>query len=53
MVLKYVLCEEPWPQPWPWGKFLAYVNSPEKAFMVITESMFVGKDDTVTMGSRS
>ena len=44
---------EPWPQPWPCGKFLAYINNPERPFVVITENMFVGKEGTVTIGSRS
>ena len=44
---------EPWPQPWPCGYFLAYINNPERTFVVITVRMFVGKEDTVTIGSRS
>lgn len=28
-------CQEPWPQPWPCTKFLAYINNPEKTFLVI------------------
>ena len=51
--LRLCLFWEPWPQPWPCGKFLAYINNPERPFVVITENMFVGKEDTVTMGSRS
>ena len=46
-------CWEPWPQPWPCGYFLAYINNPERTFVVITVRMFVGKEDTVTIGSRS
>ena len=49
------VCWEPWPQPWPQpcGYFLAYINNPERTFVVITVRMFVGKEDSVTVGSRS
>jgi hypothetical protein len=40
-------------EPWPCGYFLAYINNPERKFIVITVRMFVGKEDTVTVGSRS
>jgi hypothetical protein len=46
-------CWEPWPQPWPCGNFLAYINNPERTFVLITVRMFVGKEDTVIVGSRS
>jgi hypothetical protein len=46
-------CREPWPQPWPCGYFLAYINNPETTFVVITVRMFMRKEDTVTVGSRS
>jgi hypothetical protein len=49
----YLLCWEPWPQPWPCGNFLAYINSPERTFMVITERIFVGREGTVTIGSKN
>jgi hypothetical protein len=47
-----MLCQEPWPQPWPCGYFLAYINNLDRTFMIITVRMFVGKEDTVTIGSR-
>jgi hypothetical protein len=49
------VCWEPWPQPWPQpcGYFLAYINNPERTFVVITVRMFVRREDTVTVGSRS
>ena len=40
-------------EPWLCGYFLAYINNPERTFVVITVRMFVGKEDTVTIGSRS
>ena len=40
------------PQPWSCGYFLVYINNPERTFVVITVRMFVGKEDTVTIGSR-
>jgi hypothetical protein len=46
-------CQEPWPQPWPCGKFLAYINNSERTSVVIAVRMFVGREDTVTVGSRS
>ena len=49
----FLICREPWPQPWPCGYFLAYINNPERTFLVITVRMFMGKEDTVTVGSRS
>jgi hypothetical protein len=33
------------PQPWTCGNFLAYVNNPERTFVVITVRMFVGKEN--------
>jgi hypothetical protein len=50
---KVLPCQEPWPQPWPCGKFLAYINSPERTFMVIIETIFVSREDTVTIGSKN
>jgi hypothetical protein len=40
-------------EPWSCGKFLAYTNNPERTFIVITVRIFVGREDTVTVGSRS
>jgi hypothetical protein len=37
-------CQKPWPQPCPCGKFLAYINNPERTFVLITENMFVGRE---------
>jgi hypothetical protein len=34
-------------------KFLAYINSPERTFVVITERIFVGREGTVTIGSKN
>lgn len=42
-------CQEPWPQPWPCGKFLAYINNSERKFMVITVKMFLKREDTVIL----
>jgi hypothetical protein len=42
-------CWEPWPQPWPCGYFLAYINNPERTYVVITVRMFVGREDTVLL----
>jgi hypothetical protein len=36
------ICREPWPCVY----FLAYINNPERTFVVITVRMFVGKEDT-------
>ena len=51
------LCWEPWTRPWPCGYFLAYINNPERASIVIRIRirirMFVGKEDTLTIGSKS
>jgi hypothetical protein len=44
---------EPWPQPWPCGKFVAHINSPERTFVVKIERIFVGEEGTVTVGSRN
>ena len=46
-------CQEPWPQTWPCEKIIAYINSPERTFMVITERIFVGREGTVTIGSKN
>ena len=44
---------EPWPQPWPCGNFLAYINSPERTFVVKTERIFVVEEGTMTDDSRN
>jgi hypothetical protein len=49
---KSLTSREPWTQPWPCGYFLAYINNYERTFVVITVRMFMGKEDTVTVGSR-
>ena len=45
-VVNILECRKPWPQPWPCGKFLAYINSPESTFVFITERIFVGREGT-------
>jgi hypothetical protein len=50
--IQVLLWQEPWPQPWPCGYFLAHTNNPKRTFRVIRVRMFVGKEDTVTVGFR-
>ena len=44
---------EPWPQPWLCVNFLAYINSPERTFVVKTERIFVVEEGTMTVDSRN
>jgi hypothetical protein len=32
-------CYDPWSQPWPCGNFLAFINSPERTFLVKTKNI--------------
>jgi hypothetical protein len=46
-------CQEPWPQTWPCEKIIAYINSPERTFVVKTERIFVVEEGTMTDDSRN
>ena len=39
-------CRESWPQLWPCEKLLAYINSPERTFVVKTERIFMDGEGT-------